>query len=51
MAKKRDPWDLSAQAIEKKAKASIKEVTTKNCKNYQGCKSCKKGTNQKSWTT
>ncbi len=29
MAKKRDPWDLSATAIEKKAKASIKEIAPK----------------------
>ena len=29
MAKKRDPWDLSAAAIEKKAKASIKEIAPK----------------------
>jgi len=29
MAKKRDPWDLSTAAIEKKAKESIKEIAPK----------------------
>ena len=39
MAKKRDPWDLSTTAIEKKAKESIKDIAPKTSNTKKNTKS------------